>query len=89
MPTDASLASWLRLTLIPRVGGETQRTLLKAFGLPEAIFDASIATLRSVIDAPLAERMLQQDDAISAKIAVALRWAGEPGNRILTLADED
>jgi len=34
------LAAWLRLTLIPGLGGETQRKLLAAFGLPEAIFAA-------------------------------------------------
>jgi hypothetical protein len=32
------LAAWLRLTLIPGIGGETQRKLLAAFGLPEADF---------------------------------------------------
>ncbi|MDD5175833.1 MAG: DNA-processing protein DprA [Sterolibacterium sp.] len=89
MPTDASLASWLRLTLIPGVGGEAQRTLLKAFGLPEAIFDASMAALRGVIGAPLAERLLQLDDPTTAEIDAALSWASESGNRILTLADED
>ena len=35
-----SLAAWLRLTLIPGIGGETQRKLLATFGLPEAIFAA-------------------------------------------------
>ena len=34
------LAAWLRLTLIPRHRRETQRKLLAAFGLPEAIFAA-------------------------------------------------
>jgi predicted Rossmann fold nucleotide-binding protein DprA/Smf involved in DNA uptake len=34
------LAAWLRLTLVPGVGGEARRALLKAFGLPEAIFSA-------------------------------------------------
>ena len=37
--TDAGgLAAWLRLTLTAGVGGSTQRALLKAFGLPDAIF---------------------------------------------------
>ena len=85
--TDAGLASWIRLTLIPRIGGETQRLLLKTFGLPEAIFGASMGALRGVIDPALAERLLQQDVAIAAEIDVTLQWAAEPGNRILTLAD--
>jgi len=85
---DAGLASWLRLTLIPGVGGETQRTLLRAFGLPEAVFAGGIGALRGVVG-PLAERLLQPDAAISAAIETALNWSTEPGNRILTLADSD
>ena len=88
MAIDAGLASWLRLTLIPGVGGETQRSLLRAFGLPEAIFAGGIGALRGVVG-PLAERLLQTDDTITAAIEAALKWADEPGNRILTLADSD
>ena len=43
------LAAWLRLTLIPGIGGESQRKLLAAFGLPEAIFAAGRLATRSVI----------------------------------------
>lgn len=89
MPTDASLASWLRLTQIPGVGGETQRKLLKAFGLPEAIFDAGLSALRGVVGAVLAERLLQLDATAQAEIDAALSWAGQPGNHIVTLADSD
>ncbi|MEK7737448.1 MAG: DNA-protecting protein DprA, partial [Pseudomonadota bacterium] len=74
MAIDADLASWLRLTLIPGVGGETQRALLKAFGLPEAIFAGGIGALRSVVG-PLADRLLQPDAAISAAIEAAFHWA--------------
>lgn len=38
MTDGESLTYWLRLTLIPGIGGETQRKLLAAFGLPEAVF---------------------------------------------------
>jgi DNA processing protein len=41
------LAAWLRLTLIPGIGGETQRKLLAAFGLPEAIFAAGRLEVRA------------------------------------------
>jgi DNA processing protein len=34
------LAAWLHLTLAPGIGGETQRKLLAAFGLPDHIFSA-------------------------------------------------
>ena len=89
MPIDASLASWLRLTLIPGVGGETRRRLLQAFGLPEAIFNASASALRGVVGAPLTELLLQADAGVSAAIEAALGWAGEPGNHLVTLADSD
>jgi len=79
------LAAWVRLTAVPGIGGESQRHLLKAFGLPAAIFAADAAAVRSVIGAELAERLASHD--ASAGIEAALAWAAEPGNRIVTLAD--
>jgi DNA processing protein len=81
------LASWLRLTLIPGVGGEARRALLKAFGLPQAIFEASPRALSAIVEPDLAERLLSHE--CSAAIEAALDWAGLPGNRLLTLADAD
>ena len=86
MTTDRhELASWLRLTLIPGVGGEARRTLLKAFGLPQAIFEASLRALSAIIEPVLAERLLHHE--CTAAIDGALDWAGQPGNHLLTLAD--
>lgn len=81
------LASWLRLTLIPGVGGEARRALLKAFGLPQAIFEASPRAISAIVEPDLAERLLSHE--CSAGIEAALDWAGLPGNRLLTLADAD
>ena len=81
------LAAWLRLTLIPGVGGEARRALLKAFGLPQAIFAASPRALSAVVDPDVAERLLGHQ--CDAKIDAALDWAAAPGNRLLTLADAD
>ena len=85
--TDASLADWLRLTLIPGIGGERQRRLLTAFGLPDRIFHAGHAALAAVIGDSLA-RTLHTHDA-QAAIDAALAWAEAPDNHILTLADAD
>jgi DNA processing protein len=81
------LAAWLRLTLIPGVGGETQRTLLKAFGLPEAIFSAGHSALAGVVGSALADRLQTHDCA--AAVEAALAWAEQPGNGLVTLADGD
>jgi DNA processing protein len=84
---DAQLPHWLRLTLIPGVGGETRRHLLSSFGLPEAVFSAGAGALRAAIGTSLAERLLVHD--CQAAIAAALDWADQAGNRIVTLADSD
>ncbi len=83
----AELAGWLRLTQVPGVGNEARRALLKAFGLPEAIFAASSSALAAVVGPLLAERLRTHDHA--AEIEAALAWAEQPGNRLLTLADPD
>jgi DNA processing protein len=87
MAERQELASWLRLTLIPGVGGEARRSLLKAFGLPQAVFEASPRALSTIIDQVLAERLLSHE--CTAEIEAALDWATQPGNHLLTLADAD
>ena len=78
------LAAWLRLTLTPGIGGETQRKLLAAFGLPEAIFTAGRLAVRSVAG----ERAdLLFDHDCGDAIAQSLAWAAQPNQHILTLAD--
>jgi DNA processing protein len=84
MPSS-ELAAWLRLTLIPGIGGETQRQLLKQFGSPEAIFAASATTLRGVLGGNQLTVLQAHDNR--AAVSAALDWAALPGNRILTLAD--
>ena len=82
-----TLAGWLRLTLIPGIGGETQRKLLSAFGLPEGIFSAGRATLRGVIGDKAASLLL--DTVTDERVAVALDWALGEGQSIITLADPE
>jgi DNA processing protein len=84
---DPELAAWIRLTLIPGIGGETQRQLLKACGGPEAVFAAPAATLRGLPGGSLAGRLSAHECA--AEVEAALAWAAQPGNRLLTLADAD
>lgn len=85
MSASDDLAQWLRLTLIPGIGGEGQRRLLKAFGQPTAIFSASGSALRGVVGGALAERLVTHD--ATQEIEAGRAWAAQPDNHILTLAD--
>lgn len=86
--TDAgSLAAWLRLTLSAGVGGQTQRKLLAAFGLPEAIFAAGRSALRGVVGERTAGLLLDTDN--QAAVSAALEWSAAPGQYIVTLADPE
>ena len=80
------LAAWLRLTLIPGIGGETQRKLLAAFGLPEAIFAAGRLATRAVAG-DRADLLFDFDPAESVDRSIA--WAAQPGQHIVTLADAE
>ena len=80
------LSAWLRLTLIPGIGGETQRKLLAAFGLPEAIFAAGRLATRAVVG-DRADLLFDFDPA--EDVDRNLAWASQPGQRIVTLADAD
>jgi DNA processing protein len=85
MTGSETLAAWLRLTLIPGIGGGTQRKLLAAFGLPEAVFSAGQTSLRALIGDKAARLLLNTDN--EAAIAAAMAWAQEPGRHIVSLAD--
>lgn len=80
-----SLAAWLRLTLISGIGGESQRKLLAAFGLPEAIFAAGRLATRAVIG-DRADLLFDFDP--SEAVDRSIEWASQPGQHILTLADD-
>ena len=87
MTAGDGLADWLRLTLIPGIGGETQRKLLAAFGLPETVFAAGYNTIRQVAGDRVASLLHtgEHDEAV----ARAQDWAAQPGQHIVTLADAD
>ncbi|MEY3201498.1 MAG: DNA-protecting protein DprA [Pseudomonadota bacterium] len=86
MNTSHPYAAWLRLSLCPKLPPSQARALLAQFGLPENIFAASAASLSSVIGMPLAEHLLAYDS--KAAIDTALEWSAQPGNHLISLADE-
>jgi DNA processing protein len=85
-PAD-DLAAWLRLTLAPGIGGETQRKLLQAFGSPAAIFSAPPSALRNASSSAALEALVNHDS--TAAVTAAREWATQTGNAIVTLADAD
>ncbi|MDR0633636.1 MAG: DNA-processing protein DprA [Azoarcus sp.] len=81
----AELAAWLRFALSP-VSPARQRKLLAVFGLPGHVFAQSRANLADVVGADAADALLAGADP--GALDAALAWAGEPGNHLLTLADD-
>ncbi|MDG3066203.1 DNA-processing protein DprA [Thauera mechernichensis] len=80
------LADWLRLSSLPGLGADRQRSLLAAFGLPRHIFGAGRSALAAVVGGEAADTVLGTPQAEWMERALA--WAAEPGSHVLTLADE-
>ena len=87
MQHDAELAAWIRLSLVPGLGGQSLRKLLGAFGLPRQVLAAGRAALARFVSAEIAARIVA--DAESAAVDAALGWAAAEGNAIRTLADDE
>lgn len=84
---DDTLKAWLGLSLTRGLGGEGARRLLKEFGSPDAIFSASVASLKAVVKADLAAELSKGLN--EELIAPALHWLADHNNHIVTLADDD
>ncbi|MBS4097524.1 MAG: DNA-processing protein DprA [Sulfuricella sp.] len=80
-------AGWIGLSLIPGVGGETYRRLLKAFGVPERIYAASHTALCGVVKPGIAQHIVT--GVTEESLRPALDWLQKPGNYLVTLADDD
>ena len=87
MTENEALSRWLRLTLIPGIGGEKQRKLLNTFGLPDAIFSAGRSALRDVIGDKATSLLL--DTCNEALVATACAWSEGQNQHIVTLADPE
>lgn len=87
------LAAWLRLTLTPRIGNNTARRLLAAFGLPEAVFDQPETALAQLVTPAQAQALRREPELLAAQLEATWRWlqAAATGveRRLVTLADSD
>lgn len=86
MTPDPGLASWLQLTLTPGLGAATLRSMLRQFGLPQAVLHKK----RSELSAYVPSAVLTSLDSPEVRDAVAraLDWTALPGHAIVTLADD-
>ncbi|MBE0612433.1 MAG: DNA-protecting protein DprA [Burkholderiales bacterium] len=87
MARDADLAAWIKLSLIPGLGGQSLRKLLGAFGLPQHVFAAGRSALAGIVSAEIASRIVS--DMESPAVDAALAWAASDGHAVLTLADAE
>ena len=78
-------AAWIRLSVVPGLGDQSLRKLLKQLGSPETILAASESTLAQVVGSKLADRIKSHDsEEITGK---TLTWLDHPNHAIVTLGD--
>ena len=87
----AELAAWMRLAMTRGVGNDTGRRLLAAFGLPQAIFEQTAATLRTLVSAAQASALLAEPEGLAAQVQAVTAWLGAAEGparrRLVTLGD--
>ena len=89
--TQDDLRAWLNLTLPPGIGPRTQQQLLRAFGTPDAVLNARLSALSSIVGIKLAQSLLDglTQDVQQTLIEKTLAWLHEPDHHIVTLADKN
>ncbi|WP_280156421.1 DNA-processing protein DprA [Piscinibacter sp. XHJ-5] len=81
------LVAWLRLLEAPRVGRDSARKLLAAFGSPHAVIAASEAARRHVVGSGAAAS-LAQVPGLEALVDGTWEWlAGDSQRHVITLGD--
>ena len=86
--SEAEISAWLKLTLANGVGSSVQRSLLKEFGSPQAIFDAGELLIEKYIGQSKAQKLFAaQTDEIIEQTLTWLQLSEQ--HHIITLADEN
>jgi DNA processing protein len=86
MTPDPGLASWLQLSLTPGLGASTLRSLLRQFGLPEAVLARPRAELALLVGAATLDAL--HSPRVRETVERALEWASADSHFVVTLADE-
>ncbi|MFH2134264.1 MAG: DNA-processing protein DprA [Pseudomonadota bacterium] len=87
MAVDSGLASWLQLYMVPGLGGESQRRLLKVFGSPSAVLAQPVSELSRHVKPAIAHAILAEVDPSFVDTLSA--WLDDPLNHVITLADDE
>jgi DNA processing protein len=86
MDNDTDLVAWLKFCLIPGLGGEGQRHLLKLYGSPASVLDQPLSELSRHLR-PSAIQGFRQEVDVSL-IEATLAWLDDPANHVITLGDQ-
>lgn len=86
-PSGFDPVSWLSLDLIPTLGAEGIRKLMRAFGAPACVLAETHGALARVVGSKTAAAIVDGPD--TEKLALSLKWLQQEINHIVTLADED
>ncbi len=86
-PSGLDPVSWLSLDLIPTLGAEGIRKLMRAFGAPARVLAETHGALARVVGTKTAAAIAAGPDA--EKLALSMKWLAQENNHIVTLADED
>ena len=84
------LGAWLRLLETPRVGRESARRLLAAFGSAQAVFAASSSARGQVVGAAQANALASAPESLEALLAATCDWLSAesgPPRAVIPLGD--
>ena len=84
---DDDIAAWVGLSLIPCLGNESYRKLLRAFGEPKQIYSASSASLSGIVGSNIVTGIRRGIDP--EQLAPLFSWLGNENNHVVTLADAE
>ena len=86
---STELGAWLRLQLTPSIGSVHGCRLLKAFGLPTAVFSQNLSALRAVVPERQAQAVLQTPADLASHLRTLMQWLEDGGgrNRLVTLGE--
>lgn len=68
------LAAWLRLLLTPGIGRTAARSLMAAFGPPQAVFDAAPARRRDCVGVDLGDALGEEPEALAPALRKLREW---------------